>query len=311
VKTRDAEAEGAPRVTALEKLSASIAHEICQPLAAIVNNANASLRWLSGDSPNLVEAREAVRCIIRDGNRAGDVILRMRALLKKAPVTRERLDINEAVEEVLILTQSEMQRNRVSLHVELANRLPPLLGDRIQLQQAILNLLVNAIEAMSGIGECPRELWVSSRKVTVISGQSEEDTLEDEGVAETEWTRILIAVQDWGPGLDPNSLNRLFEAFYTTKPCSLGMGLAISRSIIEAHGGRLWAKANTPRGAAFQFALPIRNEGMLYGKRNQHPTATRSLKSPARRRAPALHSVETEVGGHNICLQPCQRSPGH
>jgi signal transduction histidine kinase len=249
------------RVTTLGELSASIAHEVNQPLAGIVTNANASLRWMAGNSPNLTEAREAIRRIIRDGKRASDVISRMRALFKKAPVTKERLDINEVVEEVLILTQIELQRNRVSPHVELANDLPLVLGDRIELQQVILNLLINAIEAMSGVGEGPRELWVSSQKVTEIPGQSEEDTLENKGSVKTKWTRVLIAVRDTGPGLDPKVLDRLFDAFYTTKPRGLGVGLAISRSIVEAHGERLWATANAPRGAVFQFALPIRADG--------------------------------------------------
>jgi signal transduction histidine kinase len=219
------------------------------------------LRWLAGDSPNLAEAREAIRRIVRDGKRAGDVIARMRALFKKAPVAKERLDINEAIEEVLLLTQSELQRNRVSLHVELANELPPILGDRIELQQVMLNLLMNAIEAMSGMGEGPRELWVSSQKVTEIPRQSEDETLEEKGLGEMKWTRVLIAVRDSGPGLDPKVLNRLFDAFYTTKPRGLGVGLAISRAIIDAHRGRLWATANTPRGAVFQFALPIPDDG--------------------------------------------------
>src|SRR6516165_7042285 len=184
----------------------------------------------------------------------------MRALFKKAPVTKERLDINEAIEEVLLFTQSELQRNRVSLHVELANDLPLILGDRIELQQVMLNLLINAIEAMSGVGEGPRELWVSSQKVTDVPDESEKDTFQDKALAEAHFTHVLIAVRDSGPGLDPKGLNRLFDAFYTTKPQGLGMGLAISRSIIEAHGGRLVAKANAPRGAVFQFTLPIRDE---------------------------------------------------
>jgi signal transduction histidine kinase len=133
------------------------------------------------------------------------------------------------------------------------------MGDRIQLQQVLLNLLINAIQAMSGVGEGPRELWVSSEKVTGISGESEEDTLEDKALADAEWTHVLITVRDSGPGLDPKGLARLFDAFYTTKPQGLGMGLAISRSIIEAHGGRLWATANAPRGAVFQFGLPMPN----------------------------------------------------
>jgi signal transduction histidine kinase len=158
------------------------------------------------------------------------------------------------------MARSEVQRNRVSLQTKLANDLPPILGDRIQLQQVILNLLINAIEAMSGIGEGPRELWVSSQKVSEIPGESEEDTFQDKALAEAQFTHVLIAVRDSGPGLDPKGLDRLFNAFYTTKPKGLGMGLRISRSIIEAHGGRLWAKANASRGAIFQFALPIRDE---------------------------------------------------
>jgi PAS domain S-box-containing protein len=248
------------RVAALGELTASIAHEINQPLAAVVNNANASLRWLSRDSPNLAEAREAIGRIIRDGNRAGDVISRMRALFKQASTTREQLDINEAIEEVVILAQSEVQRSRVSLQTRLANDLPLIMADKIQLQQVLLNLLMNAIEAMSGVGEGPRELWVSSEKVTGISGESEKDKFADKALADAEWTHVLITVRDSGPGLDPKGLARLFDAFYTTKPQGLGMGLAISRSIIEAHGGRLWAMANASRGAVFHFTLPIRYE---------------------------------------------------
>jgi signal transduction histidine kinase len=148
----------------------------------------------------------------------------------------------------------------VSLQTKLVNDLPLILGDRIQLQQVILNLLINAVEAMSGVGEGPRELWVSSEKVTEIFGESEEDTLEDKALADAEWSHVLIAVRDSGPGLDPKGLDRLFDAFYTTKPQGLGMGLAISRSIIQSHGGRLWATANAAQGAVFQFTLPIRYE---------------------------------------------------
>jgi PAS domain S-box-containing protein len=248
------------RVTALGELTATIAHEINQPLAAVVTNANASLRWLAGDSPNLDETRAAIRRIIRDGNRAGEIICRIRALAKKAPPQKDWLDLNETIGEVIAMARSEVQRNRVSLQTKLANDLPLILGDRIQLQQVILNLLINAIEAMSGIGEGPRELWVSSQKVSEIPGESEEDTFQDKALAEAQFTHVLIAVRDSGPGLDPKGLDRLFNAFYTTKPKGLGMGLRISRSIIEAHGGRLWAKANASRGAIFQFALPIRDE---------------------------------------------------
>jgi signal transduction histidine kinase len=160
------------------------------------------------------------------------------------------------------MARSEVQRNGVSLQTKLEHDLPLILGDRIQLQQVMLNLLINAIEAMSGVHEGPRELWVSSEKVADIPNESEEDRLSDSALTEAQWTHVLIAVRDSGPGLRPESLNRLFDAFYTTKPQGMGMGLAISRSIIEAHGGRLWATAKVPRGAAFQFALPIRQERM-------------------------------------------------
>jgi PAS domain S-box-containing protein len=248
------------RVTTLGELTATIAHEINQPLAAVVTNANASLRWLAGDSPNLAETREAIRRIIRDGKRADEIIGRIRALAKKAPPQKGWLDLNETIDEVVAMVRSEVQRNRVSLQAQLANDLPLILGDRIQLQQVILNLLINAIEAMSGIGEGPRELWVSSQKVTGIPCESEEDTFQNKASTEAEFTHVLIAVRDSGPGLDPKGLDRLFDAFYTTKPKGMGMGLRISRSIIEAHGGRLWATANASRGAIFQFALPIRDE---------------------------------------------------
>jgi len=259
---RKAQAELAhvTRVATLGELTASIAHEISQPIAAVVTNANASLRWLSRDSPNLAEAYEAIRRIVRDGNRAGEVISRMRTLFKKASTTKERLDLNEVIEEVVMLAQSQVQRNRVLLQTQLAIELPSILGDRIQLQQVILNLLINGIQAMTEVDQGPRELWLSSQKVTAIPGESKQDTLEGKASAKTAYTEVLVAVRDSGPGLDPKSLDRLFEAFYTTKPEGLGMGLAISRSIIEAHGGRLWATANAPRGAVFQFALPALDE---------------------------------------------------
>jgi PAS domain S-box-containing protein len=242
------------RVTALGELTASIAHEINQPLAAVVTNANASLRWLSGDSPNMAEAREAIRRITRDGKRAGDVISRMRSLFKKASTAKERLDINGVIKEAAVLAQSEVQRNRVSLQTELAEDLPLIMGDRIQLQQVILNLLINAVEAMSAAGDSPRLLWVRSEKVNETPRESGGKRFDGKA---SEWTHVLIAVRDTGPGLDPNNLGRLFDAFYSTKPQGLGMGLAISRSIVEAHGGRLSAMADPSRGAVFQFTLPI------------------------------------------------------
>jgi PAS domain S-box-containing protein len=260
VSKAQAELAHVTRVTTLGELTASIAHEINQPLAAMVTNANAGLRWLSRDSPDLAEANAAIRRIVRDGNRAGEIIGRIRALAKKAPPKKDWLDLNETIGEIVTMARSEVQRNRVSLQTKLANDLPLILGDKIQLQQVILNLLMNAIEAMSGVGEGARELLVSSEKVTEIHSESQQEEYGDRDVADIEWTHVLVAVRDSGPGLDPQLVDRLFDAFYTTKPQGLGMGLAISRSIIEAHRGRLWARANAPRGAAFQFTLPIRAE---------------------------------------------------
>jgi C4-dicarboxylate-specific signal transduction histidine kinase len=257
------------RVAALGELTASIAHEINQPLGAVVNNASACVRWLTAH--NLEEARQSALLVIAEGHRAGEIISRIHALAKKAPPQKDWLDINETIGEVIAMVRSAVQRNQISLQAQLANDLPLILGDRIQLQQVILNLLINAIEAMSEVSEGPRELWVSSQKFTKMAargpvalqtGESKEDALVARALAEAEGTHALIAVRDSGPGLDPKGLDRLFNAFYTTKPQGLGMGLAISRSIIEAHGGRLWAKVNAPRGAVFQFTLPIREERM-------------------------------------------------
>jgi two-component system, LuxR family, sensor kinase FixL len=228
------------RVATLGEMTASIAHEVNQPLAAVVNNGSACLRWLAGQAPNLEEARQSAALIIADGHRASEIIGRIRALAKKAPPRKDWLDINETILEVVALARSEAQSSRVSLQTQLSKEVPLILGDRIQLQQVILNLIINAIEAMSGIGEGPRELQVGSGKD------------ESQGVR--------VTVRDSGPGLDPESLDHLFTAFYTTKPQGMGMGLAISRSIIEAHSGRLWATANEGRGAAFQFTLPAGGE---------------------------------------------------
>jgi two-component system, LuxR family, sensor kinase FixL len=238
------------RVTTLGEMTASIAHEINQPLAAVVNNASAGLRWLAAN--NLEEARQSTELVIADGHRAGEIINRIRALAKKAPPQKDWVNINETIAEVIALSQSEIQRNRVLLQTQLSSDLPPILGDRIQLQQVILNLIINAIEAMSGVGEEARELQVGSEKD------------ESQGV--------LVAVRDSGPGLDPEGLNRIFTAFYTTKPQGMGMGLAISRSIIEAHGGRLWAVPNDGPGVTFQFALPVQTAGATANR----PEATRN-----------------------------------
>jgi PAS domain S-box-containing protein len=249
------------RVTTMGELAASIAHEVNQPLSGMVTNANAGLRWMAGDSPNLAEAREAIRRIVRDGNRASDVISRMRALFKKAPAAKEPVDINEVVQEVLVLAQTELQKNRISLRTQFANDLPFLRGDKIQLQQVILNLVINGIEAMSGVYEGERELWVSSQKVTETLGEAGKETIGSDALTDSESAYALIAVRDSGPGLSAAELQRVFDTFYTTKSQGMGMGLAISRSIIEAHDGRLWVTANSPRGAVFQFTLPTQAAG--------------------------------------------------
>src|SRR5262245_50166861 len=225
------------RVTTMGELAASIAHEVNQPLSAIVNNGSACLRWLNGAEPDLDEAREAARRVVRDGNRAGEVITRIRALLRKTDTEKARLDISQTIQEVVRLTRNEAARKGVAIRMELAAELPPVLGDRVQLQQVILNLVMNGIEAMASVTGRPRELLICSR-------QHESD-------------KALIAVRDSGVGLDGQDFEKIFDAFYTTKSQGLGMGLAISRSIVEDHGGQLWAVPNEGPGATFQFTLLI------------------------------------------------------
>src|SRR5712672_3438213 len=224
------------RVTTMGQLAASIAHEINQPIAGVVTNADAALRWLGHRPPDLEKVQYSLDEIIKDGNRAGDVIGRIRALVNKVPPRKACLEINEAILEVIALTHGEAVKNSVSLQTQLAAGLPLIQGDRVQLQQVILNLIVNAVEAMSGVSEGSRELLISTGKDS--SG-------------------VLVAVQDSGPGLNPKSFDRLFDAFYTTKPGGMGMGLSICRSIVEAHGGRIWASRTAGPGATVQFTLPV------------------------------------------------------
>jgi C4-dicarboxylate-specific signal transduction histidine kinase len=227
----------ANRVAIMGQLSASIAHEINQPIAAVVANANAGLRWLGAGLPDLDEVRQALGRIVRDGTRAGEVIYRIRSLVKKVPPRRDRLDINDAAREVIPLTQAELQRNRIRLQTRLADGLPLVSGDRVQLQQVMTNLIINAVEAVSGDSNGSRELTILS-----VVGNSND---------------VCVEVHNTGPGLDPERLDRLFRSFYTTKPDGIGMGLAISRSIAEAHGGRLSAAPNKPHGAVFRLTLPL------------------------------------------------------
>jgi signal transduction histidine kinase len=229
------------RVATVGQLTASIAHEVNQPISAAVINAGAALRWLGAHPPDLDEVRHALNQIAADGKRAGDIVSRIRVLIKKAPPPRSRFDLNEAVLDVFALVRTEVLRHGVSLQSELAGDLPRIEGDRIQLQQVILNLILNAVEAMTSLKEGARELQVST--ATDAAGG------------------VLVSVRDSGLGFEAASVDHVFESFYTTKPNGIGMGLAICRSIIAAHGGRIWATANEPRGAIFQFTLPPTQDG--------------------------------------------------
>jgi PAS domain S-box-containing protein len=225
------------RLSVMGELTASLAHEITQPIATARNNARAAMNFLRKQRPDLDEVREALDCIVADADRAGDIVDRIRDQIKKAPPRSDRFGLNKAINEVIVLARSEITKNRVSVQTRLTEGLFPVQGDRVQLQQVVLNLILNAVEAMSSVEAGARELLIST-------GQSETDG-------------VLVAVRDSGPGIEPENLERVFEAFYTTKSSGVGMGLSICRSIISAHEGRLWAEANEPRGAVFQFTLPV------------------------------------------------------
>ncbi|MGB8437669.1 MAG: PAS domain S-box protein, partial [Burkholderiales bacterium] len=231
------------RLTTLGELTTSIAHEVSQPLGAMIANAAAGARWLAAEPPDMAEARSALDNIAADGRRAREVIARVRALAKRQAPRMELLDINRKILEVFALTEHELRSHDIVLQTQLGEALPRVAGDRVQLQQVLLNLILNAIEAMSGVHDGPRQLTLVSR--------------EDGPNA------VVVEVRDSGTGLDPERAERIFEAFYTTKAEGIGIGLSISRSIIEAHGGRLWASANEPRGAIFRFSLPVSEEGRL------------------------------------------------
>lgn len=228
------------RVTSLGMLTASIAHEVNQPLSGIVTNASTCLRMLSSDPPNIEGARETARRTIRDGNRASDVITRLRTLFSKKDATAESVDLNETALEVIALSLSELQSNRVILRPEFASGLPPITGDRVQLQQVILNLLRNASEAMNTVEDRPRELQITTKRY------------------EDDWA--CLSVKDVGIGFAPEAMDRLFESFYTTKNNGMGIGLSVCRSIIEKHHGRLWATLNDGPGATFSFSIPCRTD---------------------------------------------------
>ena len=228
------------RLSIMGELAASLAHEILNPIATARNNARVGLRFLEMNPPNLNEAREALGCVVRDADRAKDIVGRMRDHIKKAPPRSEPFDLNEAVKEVIVMVRSAIAKNEIAVSAHFMDELLAVRGDRVQLQQVVLNLILNAVEAMGSVEVGPRELSITT---------------------EQDRTGALVAVRDSGPGIDPRHLERVFKAFYTTKSSGVGMGLSICRSIIDAHGGRLWAGANEPRGAVFQFILPRTENG--------------------------------------------------
>jgi signal transduction histidine kinase len=224
------------RVSMMGELAASLAHEITQPIASARNNARAALNFLNREPSDLGKVRAALDGVVGDADRAGNILNRMRDQMKKAPPRRDHFDLNEAIEEVIVLARTAITKNEVSVQTHLTDGLLPVRGDRVQLQQVVLNLILNAVEAM-GSGEA------GARELSIITGQDQ--------------TGVRVVVRDSGPGIEPDHRERIFEAFYSTKSSGTGMGLSICRSIINGHGGRLWVEANEPRGAVFQFILPI------------------------------------------------------
>ena len=239
--TRQAQAdlERVSRVTTMGELTASLAHEVNQPIGAAVTNANTCIRWLARDTPNVEEARAAAMRSAKDGMRAAEIISRIRLLFKKGIPERELVDINEVVREMIVLLRGEATRYSISIRTELAAELSPVLGDRVQLQQVLMNLMLNGMDAMKDVD--------GTRELAIKSQQAENE-------------EVVVTVSDTGVGLPAEQADRIFQAFFTTKPHGTGMGLRISRSIVESHGGRLWAADNTPRGASFHFALPTKVE---------------------------------------------------
>jgi C4-dicarboxylate-specific signal transduction histidine kinase len=229
----------ANRLATMGQLTASISHEVNQPIGATRNNAHAALRFLAQDPPNLVEVREAIECIVKETYRAGEILGGIRDQVKKAPPRMEGVDLNEAIEEVMALVRGELLKHHVSLQMRLADGLLPVHADRVQLQQVMLNLILNAIEAIISVDDEARELVISTESTPA------------EGV--------LVAVRDSGPGVAPENRERIFESFYTTKPDGVGIGLWVCRSIVDAHSGQLWVDAHESRGAVFRFTLPTHN----------------------------------------------------
>jgi C4-dicarboxylate-specific signal transduction histidine kinase len=228
------------RLSMMGELAASLSHEILHPIATARNNARAGMRFLDMSPPNLTEVREALGCVVRDADRAKDIVGRIRGQIKRAPPRKERFDLNEAINEVIVMVRSAIAKDAISVSTRLMDGLVPVQGDRVQLQQVLVNLILNAVEAMSSIEDGTRELSIRTEQ--------------------SQTGGILVAVHDSGPGVDPVNLERVFEPFYTTKTSEIGMGLSICQTIINGHGGRLWMSANEPRGAVFQFTLPAVQE---------------------------------------------------
>jgi C4-dicarboxylate-specific signal transduction histidine kinase len=237
------------RVTTMGELTASLAHEVKQPIAAAVTNANTSLRWLAANPPNLEEARAAATRIVKDGKRAGEIISRIRLLFKKGTPERELVDINEVIREMIVLLRNEAMRYSISVRTEPEADLPRVVGDRVQLQQVLMNLMINGIDATKDV-DGTRELIIKSQRAE--NGQ------------------VLVSVSDTGAGLPPQQADQIFDAFFTTKQHGTGMGLRISRSIVESHGGRLWAADNSPRGASFYLTLPAKVDTHENARRRSH-----------------------------------------
>jgi C4-dicarboxylate-specific signal transduction histidine kinase len=223
------------------ELAASLSHEILHPIATARNNARAGMRFLEMNPPNLNEVREALDCVVKDADRAKDIVGRIRSQIKRAPPRKEHFDLNEAINEVIVMVRSAIAKNEISVSTRLMDGLVPVQGDRVQLQQVLVNLMLNAIEAMNSVDGGPRKLSIRTEQ--------------------SQTGGILVAVHDSGPGVDPVNLERVFEPFYTTKTSGIGMGLSICRTIIHGHGGRLWISANEPGGAVVQFTLPAAQEG--------------------------------------------------
>jgi C4-dicarboxylate-specific signal transduction histidine kinase len=228
------------RLSMMGELAASLSHEILHPIATARNNARAGMRFLEMSPPNLTEVRDALGCVVRDADRAKDIVGRIRSQIKRAPPRKERFDLNEAINEVIVMVRSAIAKDAISVSTRLMDGLVPVQGDRVQLQQVLVNLILNAVEAMSSVEEGTRELSIRTEQ--------------------NQPGGILVAVHDSGPGIDSVNFDRVFEPFYTTKTSGVGMGLSICQTIINGHGGRLWMSANEPRGAVFQFTLPAAQE---------------------------------------------------